>query len=263
MARIEWDLGVDRIYQVGLDRGVLYLRDQAGVPWNGLTSFEDNTPQSSESYFFDGQKIIDYPFVGDFTGKLKAVTYPDEFAQFDGLQEVEDGVFVGNQNRNEFGLSFRTLIGDGDVGLDLGYKIHIFYNLTAQAETVSRDTIDSNVDLIEFGWSITSRPEKLSQFVPTAYISVDTRDMVDPVALANLESILYGSEASDAWLPSLPVLLEILEESYTIVIIDNGNGTWTAQGPSDLITLTDPTTFEITDVDATYLDADTYEVEST
>ncbi len=38
MPAIVWDNIGDRFYESGLDRGVLYLSDGSGVPWNGLIS---------------------------------------------------------------------------------------------------------------------------------------------------------------------------------------------------------------------------------
>lgn len=48
-----------------------------------------------------------------------------------------------------------------------------------------------------------------------------------------------------------------------ITITDNGDGTWTASGLDERITLLNSYTFQLLDVDAVYLDADTYEVSTT
>lgn len=42
MPRVVWnDVGKKR-YEAGVDRGVLYLPDGSGVPWNGLISVEED-----------------------------------------------------------------------------------------------------------------------------------------------------------------------------------------------------------------------------
>jgi len=49
-----------------------------------------------------------------------------------------------------------------------------------------------------------------------------------------------------------------------LVIVDNGDGTWTAIDSADqYITMDSPTQFTISNVDATYSDPDTYEVSTT
>jgi hypothetical protein len=49
-----------------------------------------------------------------------------------------------------------------------------------------------------------------------------------------------------------------------LLIIDHGDGTWSAIDESDTyITMLDGTTFEIVGADATYLDPDTYNISTT
>ena len=43
MSKLKWDQIGERWYETGVDRGVLYVRDNTGaypvgVPWNGLTA---------------------------------------------------------------------------------------------------------------------------------------------------------------------------------------------------------------------------------
>ena len=53
MARLEWDADSKRLYEVGVDRGVLYPRNSedgnygAGVAWNGLTNVTES-PSGAE-----------------------------------------------------------------------------------------------------------------------------------------------------------------------------------------------------------------------
>jgi hypothetical protein len=261
MARITWDQEADRIYQTGLDRGVLYL-DDTGYPWNGLTSFDDQSSQDTQQVYFEGLPAINIPVVGDITAKLKAFTYPDEFAQCLGQVEVEPGLIVDNQNGRPFNLSFRTLVGNASVGTQLAYKIHILYNLVAQPGAVSYDTIDDKNPLVEFEWGVIGKPSIFDGHSPTAYIIADSRDLL-PVDLVQLETILYGDITSDPYLPPMDELFEILESTFQILITDHGDGSWTATGSDEFITMTNPTTFQITDVTGGYDSATQYHIEST
>jgi len=55
-------------------------------------------------------------------------------------------------------------------------------------------------------------------------------------------------------------LIDYLTNWVGITITDNGDGTWTATGSDQFIHIVSATEFEITEANATYLDADTYEV---
>lgn len=259
MGRIQWDQPGERLYEVGLDRGVLYLEDLIGVPWNGLISVDDILRNdSTDAFFFDGNKYAQPSSFGDFAAKIKAFTYPEEFVEYTGYAELDDGLYLGNQHKKSFGLSYRTLIGDDLVGQALGYKIHILYNLSAIPDDLSYDTIDDNINPIEFEWVITSQPERSNGNAPTAHVIADSR-YTDEAILSVLEDILYGSETNEPTLPSLDTLEDL---DALIIIVDHGDGTWSAIGPDELITEADGT-FEITDANATYLDSDTYTISST
>jgi hypothetical protein len=262
MSRLEWDQLSDRQYETGIDHGVLYLESQSGIVWNGLLSVEQKSTSSAQSYFFEGEKIAITTTEDSFSGKVQAITFPEEFLPYDGFSLVNDGLMRGNQSKKTFGLSFRTLIMNDFTGEQDGYKIHILYNLLAIPEDVSRNTIDSNIDPIFFAWDVTSRPPHIDEYKPSSYIIADSRHLSD-TRLTRLEDTLYGTIGSEPYLPPLDTLLEILDSNFTIIITDNGDGTWTANAPDEYITMLDSTTFQITDVDATYLDADTYEVSST
>ena len=79
MSKIIWDEVGSRVYESGLDRGVLYLPDGTSVPWNGLTAVVEKFNRSVNSVYFDGAKINDFVTLGDFSATLKAFTYPEEF----------------------------------------------------------------------------------------------------------------------------------------------------------------------------------------
>ncbi len=36
MSRIIWGEHIKRPYTIGIDRGMFYIPDEAGIPWNGL-----------------------------------------------------------------------------------------------------------------------------------------------------------------------------------------------------------------------------------
>jgi hypothetical protein len=264
MTVLEWDQVGDRIYQTGVDRGVLYLKDGTVVPWNGLTSVEDGTSSELTSYYLDGVKILDHVTPGDYQGKLSAYTYPEEFDSVLGISSFGPGLSVYEQPAKSFNLSYRTRIGN-DQDPDFGYKIHLLYNLKATPDSQTFESLQDQVVPGEFSWSLTGAPTiyTIDGVKPAVHISVDSRT-TEPGLLETLEGILYGHGVT---LPRFPTMLEIrlmFGEVGGLFIVDNGDGTWTAIDPSDdFIDMLDTETFQIAHANVTILDADTYTISDT
>lgn len=227
MTRLKWDEVGDRVYETGLDRGVLYLPDGSAVPWNGLTAIIEAFNKESSPVYYEGMKINDLLVLGDFAASMKAVTYPDEFVELEGLAPVKRGLFYADQKPKSFGLCYRTQIGNDLEGDSAGYKVHILYNVTAIPNEKTYASVTSDPSLVEFEWTISAVPEEIEGFRPTAHIIIDSRDL-DPWLLEELEEMLYGSSNASAALLPMSELAVYIAEWYRIRIIDNGDGTWTA-----------------------------------
>jgi hypothetical protein len=228
------------------------------VAWNGLTSVEEKFTQDRTPYYLDGLKYLENQLPGDFSAQLKAFTYPDEFNQVVGISDRPSGMSVHDQKPKSFGLSYRTLIGDDISGTDRGYKLHLLYNLTAVPDNNAYASLGDQANPIEFGWALSGIPAVTLGYRATVHISLDSTKMSSSL-LAKIEAILYGSPRA---YPRLPLFSEIVALT-SIIITDNGNGTWTAVGPDELITIPNATTFQIEGADAVYSDANTYQISST
>lgn len=263
MSALVWDLVGDRSYESGLDKGVLYLPDGTAVPWNGLTSIIEKFDRSSSSIYYDGKKINELVSLGDFSATMRALTYPDEFAEIEGLSSIMDGFYAADQTPQLFGLCYRTQIGNDVEGNAAGYRIHILYNVTAIPKDRTHETLKQETALIEFEWDIFAIPEEIDGLRATAHYIIDTTE-IDPLLLGELEEILYGSVGADASLIPMVDLVEMIRDWYRIKITDNGDGTWTAETPfPGFIELLVDDNFQINDVNAVYLDPDTYTISDT
>lgn len=261
MSALVWDQTGERIYESGVDRGVLYLPSGLGVAWNGLTSVVEETDTDVTPVHYDGLKIMDLVTVGDATGKIKAFTYPDELLELEGVAEVAGGLFVASQQHYTFGLSYRTKIGS-DVDADAGYKLHILYNVTAVPSATTFDTIGDSADFAEFQWDITTVPEEIAGFRPTAHVILDSRK-VDPAHLSDLEGILYGTVSTDPALISLTELAAYAFDGFLILIADNGDDTWTATSlqPGVIsVNVPEAGVVTITGTAATFISADEFQI---
>jgi hypothetical protein len=206
MAPLTWDQVGERVYETGVDHGVLYLPDETGVynagfPWNGLETVTES-PSGAETTptYADNIKYLNLVSVEEFGATIEAYTYPDEFAECDGTAVPEPGVSVGQQRRKTFGLSYRTRKGNDLEGTDFGYKLHLVYNCTASPAEKAYATINDSPEAITFSWEVTTIAHAVTGLKPTSLIVVDST-VVDPVDLAALEDLLYGKAAIAAALP--------------------------------------------------------------
>ncbi|QAU06733.1 major tail protein [Gordonia phage Duffington] len=265
MTRIMWNSIGQRRYEVGIDRGVLYLPQEGiAVPWNGLTSVSDVSDTVVEPLYFNGIKYYDYVSRGDYKGTLKAFTYPEEFELYDGVQESGNGIFVTGQiPTGVFHLSYRTMIGDDIDGVGGGYKIHVLYNLTAKPSNKTYSTINNSQAAQEFSWELSSVPMAGLNLRPSSHIIFDTTKMHE-IAIAEVEQALYGTDTQDPQMKTIDEFEFITTTAAEIEIVDNGDGTWSASG-SDYFIKQMPGVglFTIKEADAVYLDDETYEISTT
>lgn len=221
MTRLEWDTVGNRIFEAGVDRGVLYVGDNDGVAWNGLTSVSES-PSGAElsEFYIDGIKYHQYLSTEEFVATIEAFTYPDEFAVCDGTRPVGNGLFMTQQPRKSFGLAYRSKVGNDIRGLDLGYKIHLIYNALAAPTSRDRTSLGETVEPMTFSWSISTKPPSFSGFKPTAHMIIDSQETPSDL-MQDITNILYGSSDAPARLPSVPELISIFN-SYQTSYFDAG-----------------------------------------
>ena len=261
MTRIGWDAIGSRTYQGGIDRGVLYVSTQPGVPWSGLTSVTENSSGGvAKPLYLDGDKFSNLATPEEYDATLTAYTYPDEFEVCDGTVAARSGVLVTRQKRKPFGLSYRTLVGN-DITPDFGYKIHLIYNVTAAPSTHSYKSTGQNVDVNDFNWKLTSLPPVTPGYKRTAHVILDSTDLT-PEVLAYAEGILYGTDTTLPRLPSLIELVDLVDTDATLVVVDNGDGTFTVTAPMASLIMVTPSVAQITWSTATPIDANTYSISS-
>lgn len=220
MSKLKWDATGERLFETGVQKGVLYpMGDNgaygAGVAWNGLTAVTES-PSGAEAtpLYADDIKYLELTSAEDFGATLEAYTYPDEFAECDGSVNVTKGVKIGQQPRKVFGLCYRTTLGNDVKGNDYGYKLHIVYGAKAAPSEKAYATINDSPEAITFSWEITTTPVSVKGFKPTAHIEIDSTK-VNATKLAALEELLYGKDpttngGSDGVDPKLPLPDEII-----------------------------------------------------
>lgn len=236
---MEWD--PTRDYESGLDRGVFYLSDRPGEPWNGLVSVKENPSGADEqTRYIDGVKTHFRRRVGEFSGSIEAFTYPESF--------YED--VLSQRRPKNFGLSYR-------ISSLKGSKIHLVYNVLISPVGISYKQMETET----FQWDFTTLPIPVPGARRSSHLVIDTTKAY-PSTVTNLENILYGSDVETSRLPLPEEVLNIFELNSIVRVIDNGDGTFSVTGPDDVIQMLDSTTFQIDWPSVVYIDEATYTISS-
>ncbi len=215
MSALTWDAVGEKLYETGVDKGVLYTGG-AAVAWNGLVSVSES-PSGAEAtpIYADNIKYLNLLSAEQFGATIEAYTYPDEFAECDGTMEIAVGAFAGQQKRKTFGLCYRTVLGNDVDGNDYGYKLHLIYNCMAAPSEKAYSTINESPEAITFSWEVSTTPVNVSGTVggkkvkPMASLTIDSTK-TDPEKLAELEELLYGTADNEAKLPTPDEVMTIL-----------------------------------------------------
>lgn len=215
--RLDWDASGEKLYETGVDHGVLYQPDSTGaykdgVVWNGLTGVTES-PSGAEAspQYADNIKYLNLISAEEFGGTIEAFMYPEEFMVNDGTAELIKGVNIGQQPRKPFGLSYRTKIGNDIDGQDHGYKLHLLYGCLASPSEKAYTTVNDSPEAITFSWEFTTTPVNVTGHNPTAALTVDSTKFTADKMKA-LEDILYGTTDAEPSMPLPDKVAEILGE---------------------------------------------------
>ncbi len=213
---LEWDKSGERLYEMGVSRGVLYQQSAQGtypkgVVWNGLTQVNES-PDGAEptDLWADNIKYATLRSAETFKATVEAYMYPDEFAECDGSGVPTDGLYLGQQQRKTFGLCYRTEVGsDTNTDTTNTYKLHLIYGCTASPSDKGYETINDSPDAITFSWEIDTVPVAATGYKPVSSIVIDSTK-VDATKLATLEAILYGTAGTPGVDARLPLPDEVI-----------------------------------------------------
>jgi hypothetical protein len=209
LPRVIWNAMGQRFFETGVDRGVLYVDALPGVAWTGLISVSES-PSGGDSrpYYVDGVKYLNLATAEEFEATINALANPPEFGPCDGTMSIQNGLFVTQQPRKSFGLSYRTRLGNDVDGADYAYKIHLVYNALAAPSQRSNNSLGGEISPTSFSWAITTRPPAITGYKRTAHLVIDS-NLTDPGVMTEVEDLIYGSEANQPQLPTPDELIAI------------------------------------------------------
>ena len=214
MPVLTWDQTSKRTYETGVEKGVLYLPDgtgsyNTGFAWNGLVGVTES-PSGAESnkQYANNKVYLNLQSVEEFCGTIEAFTYPPEFGACDGTASPKKGLYLAQQNRKTFGLSYKTLLGNDVEGNDYGYKLHLVWGALASPSEKTRTTVNDTPEPVTFSWEFTTTPVDVPGFRPSAMLSIVSTE-VAPADLLALEELLYGTNGAPGTEPELPLPADV------------------------------------------------------
>lgn len=203
--KVEWDVEGKRFFQTGIDRCVLYVYSKTaktpggptgyinGVAWDGVTGFtESPSGAEAQKIYADNIQYLTMMSAEELGGTLTAYQSPEEFDACDGTKSLADGVNLYMQERQTFGLCYRTRIGNDIDGDAHGYKLHLIYGCKASPSERAFATVNDSPEAAELSWTITTTPVTVPGFRATALVTIDSTK-VNSTKLASFEQILYGT----------------------------------------------------------------------
>ena len=222
MSVLTWDNTGEKLFETGVDHGVLYPWNSTtnqydhGVAWNGLTGFT-NSPEGADptDLWADNITYAVLRSAETFKGNIKAYMYPDEWGECDGSAMPTNAIRIGQQKRKSFGFCYRTMVGsDADTDASTNYKIHVIYNCTASPSERAYETVNDSPNAMTFSWEITSTPVNVTGYKPTSEIVIDVWKLTSGQK-TTLENKLYGSSDNEATLPEPDALLTLIGAAGT------------------------------------------------
>lgn len=235
MSKLTWDNEGKRVYQSGVDRGVVYPKSRSayrsGVAWNGLISVDEKiSGGESTAIYADNIKYLNLISSENLNLSIECYDYPPEIDECLGKRVIAAGVTIGDQATKYFGFSYRTLIGNDTEGNSYSYDIHLVFTCLPTPPENNSTTNSSNPSALTKTLEVSTLPVYVSENKTTCKITFRRRKFVE-AGLRNifdaLEKILYGTDTSDPRVPEFTEISDMfayhpyIQDSTGSFILDN------------------------------------------
>ncbi|WP_288617838.1 hypothetical protein [uncultured Eubacterium sp.] len=215
--KLVWDQTGERRYETGVKQCALYPMTGGaypkGVAWNGITAITES-PSGAEptAMYADDIKYLDILSAETYAATIEAYMYPDEFKPCNGEAELAEGVSIGQQTRQKFGLCYKTTLGNDTDGEDYGYELHLVYGGLAAPAEEAHNSKNESPEGMTMSWSVSTTPVDVEGKKPTATVTINSVKAGEKVMKA-LEDVLYGSTKAEARLPLPNELKTLIEQA--------------------------------------------------
>lgn len=243
MTRLNWTEESDRVASMGVSAGVVYFRDRPALPWNGLISCtEIPDDEESDPAYLDGQRL---PHMSErsetFSLAVQAFTYPDEV-----LTHPVSAV------------SYSTKLGNRT-------EIHVVYNPIFEFDDLPYMSLGDEVEPVTFSATLLTTPITIPGMAPSSHVIFQLDTVSVGWFVEMIEGYLYGTATADPVIPDISDLIswfaEVVNHAH-LLIIDHGNGTFSAVGPDAAVHAVNGTEYEIDASSIAVVDAGSYTISS-
>lgn len=223
-APLEWDKEGQRPFETGVDHGVLWVFDSTanngagawmdGVCWNGLTAVTEK-PSGAEpqAQYADNIKYLTLLSAETFDLTIESFFFPDAFKLCDGTATLDSAgagaLTIGQQKREKFAFSYRTLLGDDLKGSEAGSIINIVYGCLAAPTERGHNTVNDSPEAGTFSWEVSTTPIPVTGFKPTSILKIEVGKLTTAQKTA-LEAAIYGSTTANSTYKTPSEILTII-----------------------------------------------------
>lgn len=221
MTKLQWPKE-DRYYETGVDRVAVYVGSKSEA-WNGVTAVNE-APSGGEPTKIYADNIVYGAVMSAEEDALtiECFTYPRLFNKCVGKTELGDGVFLSQQDRTPFGVTYRTLIKNDNVQHGNQYKIHLFPRLVCSSSEESNSTTSDSPEQKTYSFGATALSMSVDDDITTSVIVLDSRKF-DKAGLGNalsmIEGYLYGTDKTNPVMPTMKQITEAVE--YAGALMDS------------------------------------------
>lgn len=233
MSKLQWDQTGDRNYHAGIHSVALFTSDPTaasgyatGVAWNGVTSIAES-PSGAEAtdLWANDSKYGSIRSSEQFGGTIEAYMSPEEFDACDGSATIGSGVVIHQQTRKPFGLAYKEYLGNDTEGMDHGEILHLIWNATASPSEQTHETVNDSPDISPLSWEFDTTPVNVPGYKPTSHIEFRSAKM-GAAAWQQINDLVYGSENSEATLPTIDTILSQFGTNYTYTALTTEPDDW-------------------------------------
>lgn len=206
MTALVWDKTLERQYEIGVDRGVIYASNSRVAVWNGLISvIESEVDDTQITHYYDGIKYVNLRFGGFYRAQVNAYSIPYLVGSVFGEKEHSPGFVLADQMREQFNFCYRTMVGES------AYKLHLVYNAIATPKAKTFGSVNDSPEATVLEYQIDAIPPiPTTNHKPSAHLIVDSKK-TSPAVLVGLENILYGTVSLA---PRFPTQSELITTIY-------------------------------------------------
>lgn len=203
MTKLIWNPLDEETYSFGIDRGIISEKGATFVlPWNGLKNVTFNEVEANElSVVFEGNTLAELNLGGNGSFEVEAFYEQPVLTALFGDAPITDGVYLTRQRQSIFNFSYRVFNGPND------YQLYLVYNAMATKSSSNKKTRGKEPNI--FSCTITAVPELMESNIYSSVVMLDST-LIDPVALAAFEDILYGDDTHYARFPGFAEINTII-----------------------------------------------------